>query len=121
MLDDKFLRLRKTDLKQSKLRIEKELEKFTKTKGRGRKAIFPEIGDKEDESAQEVEMYESALSIEKSLNQRLKDIDQALEKIEKGIYGKCEICGEEIEKERLEAYPGAKACLKCSQKQNLSK
>jgi len=116
MLDEKFLKARKADLKQSKLRIEKELEKFTKTQGKTRKTVFPEIGDKEDESAQEVEMYESALSIEKSLNQRLKDIENALDKIEKGNYGKCEICGREIDKERLEAYPGARSCLKCSQK-----
>jgi DnaK suppressor protein len=118
MFDEKFLIARKADLKQSQFRIEKELEKFTKTKGKGkgRKAIFPSIGDQEDEAAQEVEMYESALSVEKSLSHRLKDINQALEKFENNAYGKCEIGGEDIEKERLEAYPGAKTCLKHSQK-----
>ena len=116
MFDEKFLRERKTDLLQSKFRIEKELEKFTKTKGKGRKTVFPSIGDKEDESAQEVEMYESALSLEKSLSERLKDINQAVEKFNNNTYGICEIGNEEIEKERLVAYPGAKTCLKHSKK-----
>ena len=116
MFDEKFLRQRKTDLMQSKQRIEDELKKFTKTKGKGRQAIFPDIGDKEDESAQEVEMYESALTIEKSLEQRLNKINSALKRIEDGTYGYCLNCNEEISKDRLEAYPEAEICLKCSKR-----
>jgi len=116
MFDEKYLRLRKAELKQEKFRIEKELEKTTKTKSGKRQTIFPDIGDKEDESAQEVEMYESSLSIEKSLEQQLKDVNTALNKIEKGKYGICEKCNQEIFADRLKAYPGAKLCRKCSQK-----
>jgi len=43
----------------------------------------------------------------------LKDIDTALNKIEKGTYGICEICGKEINKERLEALPYTLTCLDC--------
>ena len=116
MLEAKFVRQRKMDLKKAKLRIEKELAGSTQKIGNKRKAIFPDIGNKEDESAQEVEMYESSLSIEKGLEQRLADINKALEKIKKNNYGKCEKCNQEISLERLAAYPAAALCVKCLEK-----
>lgn len=44
-----------------------------------------------------------------SLNQ----IEDALERIEEGIYGICEICKKEIDRERLEVLPFAKKCMVC--------
>ncbi|MBO8125935.1 MAG: TraR/DksA C4-type zinc finger protein [Firmicutes bacterium] len=38
-------------------------------------------------------------------------IDEALERIEDGTYGRCAICGREISEERLEAVPYATTCL----------
>ena len=35
---------------------------------------------------------------------------KALEKIEKGEYGTCEVCAAEIEEDRLEANPSARTC-----------
>ena len=43
----------------------------------------------------------------------LEDIDEALEKLGKDAYGKCESCGKSIAWERLDAVPHAKLCLKC--------
>jgi DnaK suppressor protein len=43
-------------------------------------------------------------------------IDEALEKIEKGTYGICELCGKEIEEERLKARPVASYCIECKRK-----
>lgn len=43
----------------------------------------------------------------------IKDIDQALQKIEDGSYGQCENCHQDIPEERLEVYPAAKYCIKC--------
>lgn len=40
-------------------------------------------------------------------------IDDALEKMEKGTYGKCDVCGGEIPPERLEAVPYTTLCLDC--------
>ena len=75
---------------------------------------FPEFnGGHLEESADEVEEYETLLPIEFSLENRLKDINRALEKIEKGTYGKCEKCQKDIPKERLEIYPEARTCNKC--------
>ncbi len=46
-----------------------------------------------------------------------KEVDNALDKIEEGKYGLCEICGSPIDKARLEAYPEAVTCLECSTKE----
>jgi RNA polymerase-binding protein DksA len=43
--------------------------------------------------------------------QVLAEINNALERIEKGTYGTCAVCGKEIGEERLEAYPWASLCI----------
>jgi DnaK suppressor protein len=43
----------------------------------------------------------------------LKDIDNALDKIVKGVYGICEECEEKISEKRLEANPVARYCITC--------
>lgn len=40
-------------------------------------------------------------------------IDDALEAIQKGTYGTCSACGQEIKPERLNAVPYTKYCLEC--------
>lgn len=42
-------------------------------------------------------------------------IDDALKRIEEGIYGVCESCGKKINKERLKAIPYAKLCRSCKE------
>ncbi len=43
-------------------------------------------------------------------------LDDALQRIERGEYGRCTDCGKLIEKERLEAVPHAQLCLRCKLK-----
>ncbi|MCS7281542.1 MAG: TraR/DksA family transcriptional regulator [Desulfobacterota bacterium] len=43
----------------------------------------------------------------------LKDIDTALDKIEKGLFGICEECEEPINEKRLEVNPTARYCINC--------
>ncbi len=43
----------------------------------------------------------------------VKKIDEALERIEAGDYGYCDVCGVEIGIERLEARPTAELCIDC--------
>jgi RNA polymerase-binding transcription factor DksA len=42
-------------------------------------------------------------------------IDEALKKIEDGLYGQCEGCQKKINKERLKAIPYAKFCRSCKE------
>jgi DnaK suppressor protein len=41
------------------------------------------------------------------------EIDDALRKLERGTYGLCETCGQNILKARLEALPYARQCIAC--------
>jgi len=67
-----------------------------------------------NEVADEIEGYEENTAILKQLEIQYNDIKEALEKIKKGTYGKCEVCGEEIPENRLEANPAAKTCIEHS-------
>ncbi len=44
-------------------------------------------------------------------------IEQALTKIEEGIYGECESCGEQISLKRIQARPVAELCIDCKAEQ----
>jgi DnaK suppressor protein len=44
------------------------------------------------------------------------EIDQALERLDEGTYGRCAGCGTAIPAERLEAVPWAALCVPCSAK-----
>ena len=44
---------------------------------------------------------------------RLQMINNALDRIKQGTYGRCLVCKEEIPKERLEAIPYAFMCINC--------
>ncbi|KPJ79155.1 MAG: hypothetical protein AMJ54_00405 [Deltaproteobacteria bacterium SG8_13] len=43
-------------------------------------------------------------------------IRQSLEDIQKGTYGICKLCGEDISVSRLKARPVARHCIECKQK-----
>ena len=45
--------------------------------------------------------------------QRRRQVDAALERIEAGEYGECVACGEDIEPRRIEAQPESPMCLRC--------
>ena len=53
---------------------------------------------------------EKDFSILEQLEAEIGDLDAALRKIDEGTYGRCEVCGKEIDAERLEAMPGTRTC-----------
>jgi DnaK suppressor protein len=59
--------------------------------------------------------YTKELLVSMSDNDRqlLNSIDEALERIEDGDYGKCARCGEALPEKRLEAVPWARHCIRC--------
>jgi RNA polymerase-binding transcription factor DksA len=42
---------------------------------------------------------------------RLAELDAALERVEAGTFGRCEVCGQPIPAERLEVRPFARTCV----------
>ena len=53
------------------------------------------------------------LSLNENERARLKEVDEALDRIESGAYGVCEECGGPISLKRLEVRPVAKYCVPC--------
>ncbi len=107
----------KKKLEENKNSLRKSLQRFAKEDKLPEgdwDTIFPDLrtGNVEDMS-DEVEEYTSLLSIEHALETKLKNVEDALKKIEKGTYGKCEKCGKEIPYKKLEITPESKTCMKC--------
>ncbi len=64
-----------------------------------------------NEVADKFESFEGDVAIVKELEPQLNDVNLALEKIQNNKFGICEIGGEKIEVERLEANPAARTCM----------
>lgn len=51
------------------------------------------------------------MAIEDFREEEIEEIKAALQAIEDGTYGRCQVCGKEIPYERLEALPTAMTCI----------
>lgn len=109
------------DLKQKLLEEKQNLEKLLsgfakkdpKMKGDW-DTKFPNMGEKSsfssgalEERQDEVEEYATELSEEFALENRLRDVQNALTRIDTESYGICGECGADIPLERLQANPAA--------------
>jgi DnaK suppressor protein len=75
--------------------------------------MFPELGD---QASAEIDRN-FTLRLRDRERKLLKKIDEALEKIDNGTYGTCDICGQEIGIKRLEARPVTTMCIDCKTEQ----
>lgn len=48
-------------------------------------------------------------------------IDEALRRIQEGTFGKCHMCGEQINPARLQAVPHARMCIECKSAEEVKK
>lgn len=60
-------------------------------------------------------VYEMQINEKLNETERMKllEIQEALKRIDEGVYGKCVVCGKQIEEKRLLAIPEAKMCVQC--------
>lgn len=65
----------------------------------------------------EVYLRSQAIANHDRLIHKVGAIDGAIERFEKGEYGKCEHCGVDIPLERLETLPYTTVCIECSLKE----
>jgi len=56
---------------------------------------------------------ERTFQVADAAGERLVEVEAALERLDNGTYGTCEVCGELIAIERLEALPETRMCLEC--------
>jgi DnaK suppressor protein len=114
----------KTKLEEEKKLLEDELRDLGRVDKKGDWEATPDNEMSNQEVQDEADMAEKSADYEErslklnSLELRLADIKKALNKIENNTYDVCEICGTEIEKDRLQANPAALTCKECMNKIN---
>jgi DnaK suppressor protein len=116
VIDPEALEAIKKDLLARKEQLEKDLRDISEGNSNNHRVKFPEYGDKPDENAQEIGEYDTNLATDYLLEKSLRDVDNALKRIEEGTYGTCKYCGKSINPKRLQARPVASACIECKTK-----
>lgn len=106
MLDFKKILLRqKRDLEKEISSVKKEdplnSDDLVETSEPGTDSFFAEVHGK-------------VTAIKQNLENLLSNTTKALMNLKKGKYGKCEVCGKQIEEERLKIIPTTELCLKHS-------
>ncbi len=115
MLSKKDIEEIKKQLIEKKIKLENKLSKIAIRDEDGNweaKYVDQDRGD--DINAIEIEEWANQTGVVKVLVKDLEKIKVALQKIEDGTYGKCEVCGVDIPIERLRAFPEARTCTKCT-------
>lgn len=115
-----FIKEMEEQLSAEKARLESELDEISTKNPKAAgdfMADFPNMGDKEDENAEEVATYSTNLTLERTLESSLRDVEKALDRIKAGNYGICKYCDKEIDEKRLRARPASSSCVEC--KKNL--
>src|SRR5262245_13331574 len=74
-------------------------------------------GDMADQASGNNEVH-IQLKLKQTDAKILQAIEEALTRIDKGVYGICRDCGEPIAPARLNAIPWTRVCIKCKEKQN---
>ena len=105
-------RFKKGLFDRQQLLTEEVKEKRERTAAEGNEDASGGVGDAGDES---VTRMMTDLGLEEAGRdlEELQGIDEALRRIDEGIYGICEECGREIDERRLEAQPTATRCIAC--------
>lgn len=107
----------KIRLLEEKARVEEELSRFAhrvkKASDIEYETDYQDVGDSEDENASEVAKFSDDLSLENTLEKLLRDLESALARFEKGDYGKCKYCADDISEARLRARPTSSSCIAC--------
>jgi RNA polymerase-binding protein DksA len=122
-------RLTKTECAKYRRILETERDRVLQTVNRGVKIIQHEDGESEtgagrahsnhmaDQGSDEFE-YETNLKLSATQIAHLREIEEALQRIEDGTYGICEKTGKLIGKARLEAIPTARLSIEAQEEED---
>ena len=112
--------MKKRDLQRFKKLL---LEQREQLQGNQKKALSGDIHVDPDDFPDEIDTASSEVNLQFTgrLREReqglLAKVDAALAKIEKGVFGECTSCGEDIGVKRLKARPVAELCIECKSEQ----
>ena len=103
--------------------LEQKQDLLTKVESISKSAKEVSMDEVRDSADIASDYYERELAMGLSENERmrLQEVEEALERIDNGTYGKCEACGNLIAEPRLNALPFAKLCVECKAKQEQNK
>lgn len=112
--------LKKGDIAKFKKRLEEMKQQLSKSlKGSTAEVKKPDesTGYSQHQADQGTDDFDRTISLEVTSREYgiLRQIERALEKIDEGTYGKCDISGEEIPLPRLEAVPYATMTVKAQE------
>jgi DnaK suppressor protein len=112
--------LKKRDMQRFKKLLVEQRDELL---GNARRTLSGDIHLDPDDFPDEIDTASSEMNLafQGRLRERerglLSKINQALDKIEHGVYGECESCGEQISVKRIQARPVAELCIDCKAEQ----
>lgn len=110
----------RTLLERERKRIQDELAQLANSHVMDERREGSPFGKREEEATESMEL-EKRLALEDRLKSLLTEVERALQKLDAGTYGYCDICNTAIDPARMEALPQAILCLSCRQKVKYAK
>ncbi|MGI9004683.1 MAG: TraR/DksA family transcriptional regulator [Streptosporangiaceae bacterium] len=113
-----------TEISQVRGRLEDEADELRTEIGQAESDIATRLGDAVSDAGDDqadvgakTHEREHELSLAYNARDLLAQSEHALARIEAGTYGCCESCGQPIGKARLKAFPRARLCVSCKQRE----
>jgi DnaK suppressor protein len=107
-MSGRFARAKEQLLKQRQELLQEVSNSYATCREIGQDGV-PDIGDMSSLAYSREVLF----NLSETQRQRIHDIDVALDQIEKGAYGICMSCGEEIPPRRMEVRPFSRYCIEC--------
>lgn len=111
-MDSKTLKLYRKRLVDQKTDITRG---YDKTRSQGKQVDSDISHDPVDKAANSY-TKEFLFSLSNKERDEIQMIDDAIVRIDEKRFGACIVCGDDVERKRLEAVPWAKHCLSCQEK-----
>jgi RNA polymerase-binding protein DksA len=98
---------RRTKLQHERQRIQERIDQIQRDEQL-------ETASGQTDTAHEWENADVRDGLLTAAEQELRQIDAALQRIDLGTYGFCDVCGEPIAEKRLDTLPYATRCIECA-------
>jgi DnaK suppressor protein len=102
----------RTSLERARTELRGELDelKAAPRDPMGAVSFGKRVGEGTSQAVERIAQVDAA----RQLDAKLRDVERALDKLDEGTYGTCDVCGGPIAPERLEAIPWAVRCVACA-------
>ena len=99
----------RTSLERARTELRNELDelKATPRDPTATVSFGKRVGEGTSQAVERIAQVDAA----RQLDAKLRDVERALDKLEEGTYGTCDVCGGPIGRERLEAIAWAVRCV----------